>query len=212
MVLVAQVSVLNVTEILTCLNLTSFIFDNYFSGFIYCNVCKSASCTTTTHSNQIILTFKFFSYHEDSTWESTCPPPVPGVTPTRSPTTKHISESAGLVEGPSLMAQPTFPPLARPTLTTINGAIPFRVENMSVPGNWLDRLEHDDTVDDKTDYDSASSEDKISKPPIDQFNTAQYLDLWADITATSKGLSLHVTWPFLCIMAATSLYVLIENQ
>ena len=152
-------------------------------GFIYCNVY--------------------------STWDSTCPPPVPGVTPTRSPTPKPTSDvTDGTETNPSIISKPTFPPIPRPTLTTITEAIPFKLDDMSMPpGKFVES----DAIDDDDDDYAAASEDSSSGPnPMDKFQTAEYLDLWADIARSGETCLMNRL--NLLIAIATTIYLLTKEM
>jgi hypothetical protein len=163
-------------------------------GFIYCNVY--------------------------STWDSTCSPPVPGVTPTRSPTSKPTSDAGDTTEAgygsPSenLITKQTFPPIARPTLTIITEAIPFRVDGLSMPGSNFDlgfaesdEVDGEDGTDDSNSA-SASDRDTSENKPMSNYQTAEYLDMWTNI-AHSSGRMLKSIRSSLFGLANT-VYILIE--
>jgi hypothetical protein len=108
------------------------------------------------------------------------------------------------------MTKPSFPPIARPTLTAITEAIPFRVDGLSMPGSTFDlgfaesdKVEGDDRTDD---FKSTSNPDTSETKPKDKFQTAEYLDMWANIAASSA----QITSSKLLFVIATTVYVLIE--
>eukprot|EP00804_Cyclotella_cryptica_P010703 CCRYP_005498-RC/>CCRYP_005498-RC protein AED:0.05 eAED:0.05 QI:373/0.81/0.91/1/0.54/0.58/12/4229/1098 len=149
-----------------------------------------------------------FIYCNDySIWDSTCPLPVPGVTPTRSPTAKPTSNDTEINTPPSLMAQPSFPPIAKPTLPTITEAVPF------VPGDNIGKgfLETDKVESDAAEGEvdkSGANASPSAKPVSDKFQTAEYLDLWADI-ARSRGNRI-MPLPTMFIAAIAAIYLLID--
>jgi hypothetical protein len=147
---------------------------------------------------------------------------VPGVTPTRSPTSKPTSDATQGNAKPSLVVQPTFPPIPKPTLTAIAEAIPFRAEDMSMPGREFglgfaetDRVEDDTAAIDDTSFDdnvdtSTNGSQSDSSPATDRFNTAEYLDLWANIAASDAASPCIRRYFFLLFIATSmSFYLLI---
>jgi hypothetical protein len=104
---------------------------------------------------------------------------------------------------------PTFPPIAKPTLTAITDAIPF------VPGDNVgfaetDKVESDDRKDDNAEDDgddSNISESSSSKQMEDRFQTAQYLDLWADLQQSSSQMVYSLMMP---VLFTVTVYLLTE--
>jgi hypothetical protein len=111
------------------------------------------------------------------------------------------------------MTRPTFPPIPKPTLTAITEAIPFRVEDMSMPGgdfglgfSATDRVDDDDDNGDEMNNVGSNYYESSEPQPIDRFQTAEYLDLWADLSAPSNRTRPSI-WLHLLIATAIWLFI-----
>jgi len=136
--------------------------------------CSGERCPVDTHCRSRYGSCGpgFIYCNAYSIWQITCPPPTPGVTPTRSPSSKPKSSSTS----PTKPIRPTFPPIPQPTLAHISELKPF-----SPPKTELeDGLATADSAEDA----DAGKEGKVEQntapsQPENTFQSAAYLDMWA---------------------------------
>jgi len=132
-------------------------------------------------------------------WDSSCPPVIPGETPTRSP-------NAAPSDAPSIQASvttdtptaspkeysPTFKPVPKPTLTTITDPLPLE---QLPPSKTSDRpiVESDEAKDDgnedgadEKEGDGENNQSNASPSSyFDSFQTDEYLDSWVTTRSSS---------------------------
>lgn len=135
----------------------------------------------------------FIYCNAQSIWTSDCPPIIPGETPTRNPT-KKPTKSPSTVEVPSTTlvfgspnivldrADPTLPPLPKPTLTTISVGKPVSPSLSSLIAktdeNDQDESEAEQSNEEKGSADDSNSSADYSPKEESVFESEVYLETW----------------------------------
>eukprot|EP00986_Skeletonema_menzelii_P019060 scaffold27058_cov151-Skeletonema_menzelii.AAC.4 len=147
----------------------------------------------------------FIYCNAQSIWTMECPPIIPGETPTRNPTRKP-TKSPSTVDEPSPTpvfgipnividkADPTFPPIPKPTLPTITDGTPFSpsfFENAFAESDKNDKEESEAKTNETMESaDNAKLNADFSPSEESTFESDEYLDAWIKMRESeSNGVS-----------------------
>ena len=135
----------------------------------------------------------FIYCNAQSIWTAECPPIIPGVTPTRNPTRKPTKSPSTIdVPAPTPVfgipnivldkADPTFPPIPKPTLTVISVGNPVSPSFFEIFAAQSDENDQEESEEEKNEENGSADDTNLSADfsPREEntFESDAYLDAW----------------------------------
>jgi hypothetical protein len=160
----------------------------------------------------------FIYCNAQSIWTNECPPMIPGVTPTRNPTRKPTKSPSTVGEPsptpvfgiPNIVldkADPTFPPIPKPTLTTITVGTPLSpsfFESFAESDKNDEEESEEKTNEAKESADDAKLSADFSPSKESTFESDEYLDAWIKMRESESN---GVTSSFIYSIGVKVMYV-----